>query len=52
MAHAACAEESIIMVEGKEAPPEEEGEPLADPVSLQGKCSVAHREPPPKPTGT
>jgi hypothetical protein len=44
----------MIMVEGKEAPPEEdaEPEPLADPVSLQVKGSVAHREPSPKPTGT
>jgi len=37
------------MVEGKEAPPEEdaEAEPLAEKVSLQVKGSVTHREPPP-----
>ena len=40
-----------MMVEGKEAPPEEEAEPLADPASLQGKGSVAHREPSPKTAG-
>ena len=51
-AHIACAEDSIMMVEGKEAPPEEETEPLTDPVSLQVEGSVAHREPSPKPTGT
>jgi hypothetical protein len=42
----------MIIVEGKEAPQEEEAEPLVDPVSLQVKGSVAHREPSPKPTGT
>jgi hypothetical protein len=49
-----CAEDSMIIVEGKEAPQEEEAEaePLADPVSLQVEGSVAHREPLPKPTGT
>jgi hypothetical protein len=35
------------MVEGKEAPPEEEAEPLADIVSLQVEGAVAHREPSP-----
>jgi hypothetical protein len=53
-AHIACAEDSMSIVEGKEAPQEEEAEaePLADPVSLQVEGSVAHREPSPKPTGT
>jgi hypothetical protein len=43
----------MIMVEGNEAPAEEEAEaePLADMVSLQATGSVAHREPSPKPRG-
>ena len=42
----------MMMVEGTEAPPEEEAETLADPVSLQATGSVAYRAPSPKPTGT
>ena len=43
----------MIIVEGKEAPPEEEAEPepLAEKVSLQVKGSMAHSAPYPKPTG-